>query len=192
MKKTVLLVGLVLLAVSGAFAQMSKVAGKTYYYKYVETIDPATEMRSTNRNYWPAYSSDQVPTGFYLTFTSNGCYTSDEKGLDKSYSGITVSITFNRNSPYSVYQTKRAISVSSEGSTESVSYVFRAYYEKGYKITAYLSFSADFKRVNFNASFLSESGGENYNKNVFIYEQASPPRPGQSGPVGPQPPGKLY
>ena len=60
-------IGLMLVLVSGVFAQ----AGQTYYYRYVETVDKSTGVRSR----------DPERTNLYITFTRNSCYNSNEKGV---------------------------------------------------------------------------------------------------------------
>ncbi|MDR1574798.1 MAG: YdgA family protein, partial [Treponema sp.] len=77
MKKSVMAIGLIVLAVSGVFAQVS-VAGQTYYYRYVETVNTDTGVRSKNSRI--VYSVEF----FYITFTRNSCYLSDEKGIQVS------------------------------------------------------------------------------------------------------------
>ncbi|MDR2743097.1 MAG: hypothetical protein LBB98_13225 [Treponema sp.] len=79
MKKTAMVIGLIVLAVSGVYAQVS-VAGQTVRYKYVATITKETGVRSNNRNFSDWWSADSI---MYITFTSNSCYESDDKGIAK-------------------------------------------------------------------------------------------------------------
>ena len=185
MKKMMIAIGLVVVA-AALYAQQvpSDLAGKTYYYRYVQTVDPRTEVRSLNRLIW-ARGTDQTPTEVYLTFTRDGCFTSDEKGVSKytSYIGFTQPGTSNTFIPYS-YQGE-----------QNNMLVFRIYYNNtsygvGGIYTRYLSFSKDYKRMNFSASHVSVNTGDDGEfivQNIFVYEQANPsqPAPQPATPAGP-------
>jgi len=179
MKKTLIVIALVLLAVSGVFAQVS-VEGQTILYKYIETVDPDTGVRSTNRNFWSGIN-DQVPTEIYITFTKNGCYTSDEKGNKKYYhDGIHV----DGNALYN-YQGE-----------QNNMFVFNAYNKSSgnlhgsvftYEKTIFLYFSKDYKRINLRNSQIID-GKEGYLNRIFIYERFFPPRPVEP----PKPPTQMW
>jgi len=126
MKKIFLLIGLVLVVVSGVFAQVS-VAGQTYYYRYVETVDPATGIRK----------EDNILKGggTYITFTMNSCYTSDERGISKFAKLYIV------QSPF-LYQ----------GEQNNL-YVFMWQNSSG--TTNFMRFSKDYKRMNYYFESLS-------------------------------------
>jgi len=68
-------IGLVLLVAAVVYAQVS-VAGQTFYYRYVETVNPDTGARS---------ESNKKGKGAYITFTENSCYESDDKGIASKY-----------------------------------------------------------------------------------------------------------
>jgi hypothetical protein len=180
MKKTAIAIALVLLAVSGLFAQIS-VAGQTYYYKYVQTVDPYTGMKSDDQNInvgWK-FSSKYVPDDMYITFTGNSCYTSDDKGISKMYDQITPlrgHLFIKYNTPY-YYQ----------GEHDNV-LVFLAYAKEGSTAGLYyLYFTKDYKRINFNASLIIDMAGygEMFKKNVYVYEQADPPKKRDPRPTAP-------
>ena len=170
MKKAMMAIGLVVVA-AALYAQVS-VAGQTFYYKYVQTVNPQTEVRSLSREIDARSNvSTEIPEGLYITFTRNGCYPSDEKGLSKGYGGID-------SGPYESVQ----------GGAASASYTFKYYNNNsnyGIEITEFLIFSVDYKRMNFNASFKSSTHAalgmspELYLQNVYVYEQSAPPQPQQ-------------
>jgi len=70
MKKLLVVIGLVSVLALDAFAQ----AGQTYYYRYVESVDKSTGVRSKG-----------LARGMYITFTKNSCYESDEQGRQARY-----------------------------------------------------------------------------------------------------------
>ena len=78
MKKTAILAGLLFAVMSGVFGQVS-VAGQTYYYKYVETVDSETGVRRQDNSIEPG-----IPASVYITFTSNSCYFSNASGQKES------------------------------------------------------------------------------------------------------------
>jgi hypothetical protein len=180
MKKTAIAIALVLLAVSGVFAQFCA-TGQTYYYKYVQTVDPYTGMSSNDQNInagWK-FNNRYVPDDMYITFTGNTCYTSDYKGISKLYDQITPlngHLFMNYNTPY-YYQ----------GELNNI-LVFLAYAKESSTAGVYyLYFSKDFKRINFKASLIIDMDGygEMFKKNIYIYEQADPPKKEEPKPTAP-------
>jgi hypothetical protein len=165
MKKIVMLIVLVLLTISGVFAQVS-VAGQTYYYRYVETVDAETGVRSKDDR-----------KDVYLTFTRNSCYFSNEKGIlinDPRGGGYWTTNpmagrTFN-------YQ-----------SEQNNLFIFRYYKDFGHAggvEEAILRFSKDYTRINhseYNDNF----------KRILIYERADPPQKVDPS-KGPEAPTQLW
>jgi hypothetical protein len=184
MKKTVFLVGLVLLAVAGVFAQMS-MEGKTYYYRYVETVDPDTGMKSLDRNIHLRENSNNihnVPTWMYITFTRNSCYASDNRGIAIRESVITPDGLFDGIIPY-LYQGEQNNMFVFLGKTPN---------NRPIMDTCYLYFSKDYKRINFKASRIVLGYGDSYKKNIYIYEQADPPQPEPPKQDGPKAPTQMW
>ena len=177
-KLAMIAAALALLALSPVFAQVSavKVAGQTIRYVYVQTVDMKTEVRSLNRSFNP---NESVPEELYITFTRNGCYTSDEKGLSKSYPVIDVKLIGSPNNmSYECVQ----------GGTASASYTFTGHINSSsFEYTNILTFSTDYKRMNFNGSQIGvRYRDEVAYQNVYVYEQSVPPVPQQqTGPTGP-------
>jgi len=179
MKKFAIAIALVLLAVSGAFAQVS-VAGKTLYYKYVYTVDTETGMRSNDLYYGKIYKP--VEAEIYLTFTRNACYASDEKGISKDSQGFSAGDTPPQ------YQGE-----------QNDMCVFMAYIQYNalsiVKKRVTLNFSKDYKRLNviLDASW---STGDTHDTSipnrVFVFEQAEPPKPGQPNQTTPTAPTQLW
>ena len=165
-KLAMIAVALAVLALSPVFAQVSA-AGQTFYYQYVQTVDPQTEVRSLSRGMARAgvTSRAMAPEGLYITFTRNGCYPSDEKGIYKYYdSGINTNL-YDQDKSYECVQ----------GETTSASYTFKSVFG------SFLTFSADYKRLNFNST-----DSYYHLPNVYVYEQYAPPAPQQqTGPAGP-------
>jgi len=128
MKKFLMAVGLMLVLSSAVFAQ----AGKTNYYRYVETVNTETGVRSKGRDH-----------GMYITFTRNSCYESDEKGVRTKLSD---------GSPSQVY--------TYEGEHNNL-HVYRYLFKIGsvdfFNWT--YTFSKDYKRVNYNMITNSSSSG---------------------------------
>jgi len=189
MKKTVILIGLVLLAVSGTFAQVS-VAGKTYYYKYVATEDSGTGVRSKG--------SDR---GFYLTFTTNACYESDAKGIKTGLvynyqkdDGSRINFLY-RDIEYGEFNTVNNAPVYTPyGSYQGTSINSQKVITKDYQ--KFFSFSKDYKKFSVSiyhgatgtTGVMSNAYGMVYNditpgkaayweKGIDIYEQSTPPPP---------------
>jgi len=167
MNKFTIAIALVLLAVSGAFAQVS-VAGQTYYYKYVETVDTSTGMRSKDLFYGPGWGHKQEAE-LYLAFTNNACYGSDEKGTYKSYWGFSLGNGSEKILKYQGEQNNMC--------------VFIAYFEnsKGdWKERLTLNFSKDYKRMNvIHYDYSQYATGETSTSipnRVFIYERVDPPK----------------
>jgi hypothetical protein len=181
MKKTVMVIGLLLAIVCGVFAQVS-VAGQTLYYQYLYSIDSETEVRTIEASP-PPYFSEPPPSyktinkGF-ITFTRNSCYESNAQGI--STGGYT-----------HAYQ--------GEQNNMLVFYVDNYTYE-GTEL--YFYFSKDFKRLNviiledkwqdaarrgygnFPTEIQKEIVG---NRTIHIYEQTTPasPKPQETRPAAP-------
>jgi hypothetical protein len=159
MKKTVMFVVLILLAISGVFAQVS-VAGQTFYYKYVESVDAETGVRSIIRG-----GNDDM----YITFTANSCYTSDEKGIVKPI--------FDDDVQHGVRWSTRGDGILKFQGESNNLYVFFGNYTEtisGFsrtnvnKLQRYFYFSKDYKRMNIR--HYDESNGKWYS-NIAIYER---------------------
>jgi hypothetical protein len=168
MKKTVVVIGLLLAIVCGIFAQVS-VAGQTLYYKYVYTVDTETEAKSI--------AGDVQDT--YITFTRNSCYSSDEKGIIKH-------ITFLDSWGWDITHIFQG--------EQNNSFVFMAQTKNAVRYyTGYFYFSKDYKRMNYrteshlNNGFFDVSHKGDLNA-IHVYEQTTPPQPkpqSETGPVGP-------
>jgi hypothetical protein len=179
MKKTFLLIGLLLMVVCGVFAQVS-VAGQTFYYRYIETVDPETGVRSYKNGFYvnsfnlfgyDDRANIQRRSG-YITFTRNSCYISDERGLSK---GSTYTYRGLQNNIHVFYKSHSSASSSGE---------------------YYLFFSNDYRRLNNNVIVqypYRVSDPERLviaNREWHVYEQASPPQ--QGGGTRPTVPDTLY
>jgi hypothetical protein len=186
MKKIVMFIGLLAIAVSTVFGQVS-VEGKTYYYKYVETVDSDTGVRSKG--------SDK---GMYITFTRNSCYESDEKGIKKGsrvynyqkeennrftflyrdlqYGQLTVHSTTYVYGPYGMMP---------KPTSDTTKVVTRDYRQ-------FLSFSKDYKKISisvywgktetsglisFGVDITTPGKAAYWEKGVEIWEQSAPPPP---------------
>jgi len=187
MKKIVMLIGLVLLAVSGVFAQVS-VAGQTFYYKYVESVNPDTGMKYIDKNLGDVMFN-KLTNYFYLTFTQNSCYVSDEKGIvipaKGSWSDSGIYGTWNHDGPYKYQKEENNLlvfmcTVSSRttgfGSTING------------KDQHYLYFSKDYKRINAR-SYDSDEG--KWSLRIMIFERADPPQKVDPS-KGPEAPKQLW
>jgi len=161
MKKTLMLIGLIFVLAAGVFAQVT-VEGKTYYYKYVESVDPKTGVKSNKKS-----------PNIYITFTKNSCYESDEKGILKTYKVD--------GQPYPVYtyqgeqdnhyvfewiQEKRVVT-SPSGSTIDVGAIFDSINGTTNNYFKFI-FSKDYKRINKSTSYRDEAS-------VGIYVLDTPP-----------------
>jgi len=190
MKKALIAIGLVLLAVSGVFAQI-RVEGQTYYYKYVETVDTETGMRSFDNQYikdsWTGFLAKEL----YLTFTGNACYASDEKGIAKYVSGFyTDGIDDSRIFKYQGKQNYMRVYM-------QYSDIFNPSRDE-IKTKITLNFSRDFSRINviYNYEIIPPGNGPSvgritsYPNRVYIYEQPSPPRPTE--PPKPSVPDRMW
>jgi len=192
MKKTVIFIALVLLAVFSTFAQVS-IAGQTFYYKYVSTEDSDTGVRSKGAD-----------KGMYLTFTRNACYESDANGIQKGSHVYTYQkddgsrfIFLYRDLRYGEYEYRNSAGAyfgpngpvftpPSSSTTKVVSYDYQDF----------LSFSKDYKK--FSRSIYhgkTETTGTVFNfqgtvtdntrpgkaayweKGIEIWEQSAPPPP---------------
>jgi hypothetical protein len=169
MKKTVMVIGLLLAIVCGIFAQVS-VAGQTLYYKYVYTVDTETEAKSIVGGVKDAY----------ITFTRNSCYFSDEKGI------ITPIFVFLDSWAWEITHIFQG--------EQNNSFVFMAQTKAGGEYyTGYLYFSKDYKRMNYRTESHLNNGSFDFNHKgnlnaIHVYEQTTPPQPkpqGETGPVGP-------
>ena len=183
MKKIIMLIILMLIVVSGLFGQV----GKTYYYKYVETVNTDTGVKSKGSSY--AYSrgsskneSDKIKkkiekdNGVYITFTNNSCYFSDSNGMvvKDSPGGYN----FFRNMVFEIYNGSRVV-FSYYGERNNL-YVFvakysrtdayNAYYRPTTYYEDYLYFSKDYKRFNYK-----ETEDGNDSKRIEVHEKATPP-----------------
>ena len=80
MKNFLMAVGLMFVLALGVFAQV----GKTNYYSYIETVNASTGARRKD-----TFNGSSVRL-FYITFTNNSCYYSDEKGnkIDTDFSYV--------------------------------------------------------------------------------------------------------
>jgi hypothetical protein len=173
MKKTILIIGLVLLAASGAFAQVS-VAGQTFYYKYLYTVDSDTEVRSTGGN--TMWGDRPMPDAIYITFTRNSCYTSDETGISKTYYNISSIVISGANETF-IYQ----------GEQNNMFVFMYNVRDSYYSYRGYFNFSKDYKRLNIRVELVEAGYGQHGNlKYVYVYERADPPKPqAETGPTGP-------
>jgi hypothetical protein len=185
MKKIVMLISLVLLAVSGVFAQVS-LAGQTYYYKYVETVDPDTGVRK----------KDKVEN-MYLTFTQNSCYLSDEKGIAKpnretktdSFEGMYTIFTTDYDGPYKYQGEQNNLLVFIRSSSERGQTTFNGSTSSStWKNQYYLYFSKDYKRVNWR---VFDVGGSKWYSYLYIFERADPPQKVDPS-KGPEAPKQLW
>jgi len=191
MKKIFLLIGLVLLAVSGVFAQVS-VAGQTFYFKYVNTVDSETGVRSFSSNI----------KDIYITFTGNSCYTSDEKGIKKKYFDYPFDSHVNE-----YYEANNAYVYLYQGEQNNLfvftwksSYKYSNCYEE--QLTT-LYFSKDYKRMNVRIYYTTDYAGDWFitkkafdekkrdNNNVFVFERADPPQKVDPS-KGPEAPKQLW
>jgi len=187
MKKTVFVIGLLLAVVCGVFAQVS-VAGKTYYYKYVETVNTVTGVK-TNRN----------NNAIYITFTSNGCYESNEKGIQ---TGKTYSYQGEQNSRYAFLN--RNIEYGYDFSLNPYGVGGHMVLNNKNKIIGdhqyFLYFAKDYKRINKRTfhgrteDAYNKGPYDTYGRNLIqakdayweemidVYEQTEPAKP-DDGPV---------
>jgi hypothetical protein len=171
MKKIVVIIALILLAAAGIFAQVS-VAGQTLYYKYVETVNTETGVRSK-------YERENI----YLTFTQNSCYESDEKGIAKSFTGSTSEsgfhLSWRYDGPYKYQgeENNMLIFMCTETQTGRGIYGNSTFTSK-----EYFYFSKDYKRMNKRSYSPSSNSWIN---SVPIYEQADPPKQGGDKPQAP-------
>jgi hypothetical protein len=141
MKRTLMTVGLMFVLAAGVFAQ----AGKTNYYKYVETVNPNTGVRS-NENLG----------GIYITFTNNSCYESDEKGIQiKKFDGSPGDVHTYLGEQDNLYVYEYRLKQDP----------FMEMYFTG-PIFSKFVFSKDYKRINFSSSRFN---------GVRIYELDKPP-----------------
>jgi hypothetical protein len=155
MKKCAIAIALVLLAAAGVFAQVS-VAGQTYYYKYVETVDPETGMRKKVDG-----------EDMYITFTKNSCYTSNEKGVAKAYYVLNDALPIHAV----IYQGE-------ENNLFVFMYInYLATTDRIYSKN-YFYFSKDYKRINYRCIRSKDD-------NIHIYERADPPKPQDNTPKAP-------
>jgi len=178
MKKFLMVIGLMLVLAAGAFAQ-------TYYYKYVETVNAETGVRSKGK---VDYES------MYITITKNGCYFSDEKGIQinsGTLGGKVFTYKGEQNNLFTfLYNDTSTISGEFQAtpnfSTGTWSFGAPSYVvdKKDY----YLYFSKDYKRINYRIyypRFDSEKGKRStayWDNTVIIYEQAEPPQSPDKGP----------
>ncbi|MCL1958942.1 MAG: hypothetical protein FWF68_05020 [Spirochaetes bacterium] len=150
MKKFLMTVGLMLVLSAGVFAQ----AGKTNYYRYVETVDTETGVRSKGGDH-----------GIYITFTRNSCYDSDEKGVQTKNRQTDTNIVFayqgEQNNLY-VYK--------------YLNDWFAGTYSAGmYVDTNTYTFSKDYRKLNTHYKTFMIPRLE---KEVHVYELADPPSKG--------------
>jgi len=149
MKNLMMLSGMMLLVASSVFGQV----GETWYYKYVETVDDETGVRRKD----PSEEGKE----FYITFTKNSSYESDEKGriLEKS------TWIFQ----YQGEQNEMFVYVYAFNNINSYSYHF---------------FSKDYKRMNSRMFYGKYDGSwfepartkEEWSKNIYVYERTDPPK----------------
>jgi len=158
-------------------------AGQTFYYKYVETGDANTGVRSF----------DNSIRGVYITFTRNSCYISNEKGMKSSY------FIFGTEIP-GADRGDNAYVYTYQGEQNNM-LVFtwrstRSYYNGTAVNVTTIYFSKDYKRINLRRNYsgagADSPGYGHYNNRVYIFEQAEPPQPEPPKPVGPQPPDQLW
>jgi len=156
MKKILMAVGLMLVLVSGVFAQ----AGKTNFYQYVETVDADTGVREK-----------QKMGNVYFTFTNNSCYVSDERGIKNDNNGVMGAGPYvyqgEQNNMY-VYVYKTTVFT---GRMQGFNWVYDPDEDN------YLYFSKDFKR--FNLRSYSYGNGliktKGWSSLIFVYQQADSP-----------------
>jgi len=147
MKKFLFLIGFVFVLATEVFAQ----AGQTYYYRYIETIDTSTGVRTKG-----SPGGFYVKESMYITFTRNSCYESDERGIQAK----------NRN-------TGALENVLAYQGEQNNLYIYKFLYESlGMSMSQTFTFSKDYKRLNVNniSPFFP-----NIQKEVNIYEKADPP-----------------
>jgi hypothetical protein len=197
MKKILMLTGLLLAVVSGVFGQ-ANVAGKTYYYKYVNTVEDGTGVRTKDST-----------KDMYITFTSNSCYESDKEG---NKSGKVYSYKTKENSAIQYLFHDKKVSKKT-GYTQGEMYVPGystmfgyspgysipmpqpyEYEETDYDVYYYLTFSEDFKTLNrqeyYEKHSYSSQKNKTWDKNIYVYNQSSPPAP-PAPPKGPEGPKKM-
>jgi len=169
MKKTVIFIGLVLLAVSGMFAQV----GETWYYKYNYTVDSETGVRSVDSNM----------KDVYITFTKNSCYCSDEKGISNQLGRPLYNWA---SGTVHLYQ----------GEQNNVFVYMGTVNESIYRYKGYISFSKDYKRMNYNAASNLNNGWFNTDfignlKIIHVYDKTDPPKK-EEPKKGPEAPKQLW
>ena len=208
MKKIIMVIGLMLFFVSGLFAQ----AGETYYYKYVETVDTDTGMRSKGNSRLDKLS-DYGGKGVYITFTKNSCYLSNSDGIVVETPELVDGVSSFEEWRYPNDQDSIVYSYYGE---KNNMYVFRwdipspppeptsfndfaawnrvtNHFEKYRYNSGYVSihFSKDYKKFNkinaYNYASTSEEREAIIKKgikvlNITVYEKANPPKKGGDTP----------
>jgi len=155
MKKMVMIIGLMLVLVTGVFAQVT-IAGKTYYYRYVETVNPNNGVRSKEGD-----------KGMYITFTGNSCYISDEKGI-KTKDGYVC-----------IYQGEQNNLLVFICKFNNVSNSMYPELDRHFDETWTYTYSKDYKRINIRyQGWLSGFKGTE----IQVWEQANPPSPSSKSP----------
>jgi hypothetical protein len=187
MKKILMLIGLVLFTISGVFAQVS-VAGQTYYYKYVETVEPDTGVRRKHESDY--IYTDNLRESFYLTFTQNSCYVSDDKGIKKPINGRFTfpggggTGTWTQDGPYIYQREQNNLLVFMCKSSN----VFNSFGTTTYtSFQSYLYFSKDLKKIN---SRVYAEGTKKWG-DIDVFERVDPPQQGGGSQV-PEAPTQLW
>jgi hypothetical protein len=149
MKKLLMVIGLAVVLAPCVFAQ----AGKTNYYKYIETVNTETGVRSNDNR-----------KGIYITFTRNSCYESDDKGIQAKIAGSPVPVYI-----YEGEQNNLLVFKYKEDSNAGT-------YSAGMFVDVLTyTFSKDYKRLNTNDKRVLLP---QFSKFVYIYELADPPSKG--------------
>ena len=171
--KRLILSGLILLVASGVLGQ----TGETWYYKYIETVDASTDVRSKDKT-----------ENIYLTFTRNSCYESDEKGI------AIKGIYDNKSKIYNYQGIQNDLYV----------FMYHDYFDAAAEANAlvksfglptmppqittntkyYLYFSKDYKRINKKTYYGKTDGGwymesrknEDWSDIVYVFEKTDPPK----------------
>jgi len=172
MKKTVLLIGLILVVLCGVFAQVpAELVGKTYYYEYVETVDEKTGVKRKDTSSFVIGPDDG---NTFITFTKTGCYISDKNGYQK-------------NSHYESYEMYGKIFAGEVFNYQGVENNLIIFKTEGTGYCAFF-FSKDFNRMNRRwhygeNSFLSYSENAKLNNTwhpyIYVYkriEYEDPPK----------------
>jgi len=176
MKKTVMVVGLVLLAVSGVFAQVIA-SGQTVRYNFVAKINKETGVRSNDRKISDWWSLASV---MYITFTNNSCYDSDSKGMaignrkerlaqDYSFGSFVMDESFNGTYRFQGEQ-NNLFTFMEEVTTVTIMATYTNPFpsQSTTKSKVYMNFSKDYKVLNIDRG-----------TTVYVYnrDEPKPPEP---------------